>query len=183
MLQLAIRGQLAGLLVVMALGAGARTAEPADPAGKYQLAGTAHVSVSPFPTQEYPGEISATLSRRRADAFALRMETRGYACTLPVVVAADGSVAFPERATCPLDVSEPDARGHLEARLRSARGHVGADTLEMDLQLDVKGSVQLKIPSRTIRILGSEIQTPATWTPSALMHGTVSATARGARRL
>ena len=181
-MQLTIRGQFPGLLVVMALGAGARTVDTADPAGKYQLAGTAHVSVSPFPTQEYPGEISATLSRRGADAFALRMETRGYACTLPVVVAADGSVRFPDGATCPLDVSEPDARGHLEARLRTARGHVGADKLEMDLQLDVKGSIQLKIPSKTIRILGSAIQTPATWAPSAPMHGTVSATASGARK-
>ena len=152
--------------------------------GTYSLAGTAHVSVSPFPAHEYPGDLTATLARDPGSGvLSLRLEATGYACTLHVRAESDGSLQFPESATCPLDVSEPNARGHVDTQVRTARGRVRNDRLEISLQLDVSGRVQLKIPSKTIRVLGSEIQTPATWAPSAPVHGTVAASGQGSRKV
>jgi hypothetical protein len=183
MLGLATRGYAAGLLALLGLWSAPSTHGAEDIAGKYEVAGTAHVAISPFPTHDYPGEMTATLSRSRApDALALRLETRGYACTLQVRLASDGSLQFPDGATCPLDVSQPDARGHVDAQLRTARARVVDDRLEMDIRFDVNGSIQLRIPSRTIRILGAEVQTPATWAPSAPVRGTVAANGNGVRK-
>jgi hypothetical protein len=149
--------------------------------GRYPLVGTAHVSVTPFPTHEYPGEVIAILSRTASpETLLLRLEARGYGCTLQVRAGRDGSLQFPDGTTCPLDVAQPDARGHLTAQLRTARGRVVDDRLEMDVQFDVNGSLQLKIPSKTIRVFGKEVQTPAAWAPTPV-HGTVAASGQGSR--
>jgi hypothetical protein len=170
------------LLALVGGGAAPSTSGTERISGKYDVAGTAHVSISPFPVHDYPGELTATLSRSPAPgAFSLRLEARGYACTLPVRAARDGSLQFPDRAACPLDISQSDARGHVDAQLRTARGRVVEDRLEMDLQFDVNGSIQMKIPSRTIRIFGAEIQSPATWAPTAPVHGTIAASGQGPR--
>ena len=151
--------------------------------GTYDVAGTAHVSVLPFPAHDYPGNLTATLSRTAAPgAFSLRIEGRGYGCTLQVRASEDGSLQFPENPTCPLDIAQPDARGHVDAQLRTARGRVVNERLELVLQFDVNGSVEMKIPAKTIHILGSDFQTPATWAPSAPVHGTVAASGQGARK-
>jgi hypothetical protein len=151
--------------------------------GTYDIAGTAHVSVSPFPAHDYPGNLTATLSRTAAPgAFSLRIEGRGYGCTLPVRASEDGSLQFPETATCPLDIAQPDARGHVDAQLRTARGRVANGTLELVLQFDVNGSVQMKIPSKTIHIFGIDFQSPAGWAPTAPVRGTVAASGQGARK-
>lgn len=151
--------------------------------GTYDIAGTAHVSISPFPAHDYPGVIRATLSRAPGSgAYSLRLEARGYGCTVAVQVAPDGSLRFPDDARCPLDIAEPDAHGHVDARLRTGRGRVAGDKLELALQLDVNGSIQMRIPSRTIRIFGTEIQSPATWAPTAPVRGNVSASGQGNRK-
>ena len=152
--------------------------------GTYEVAGTAHVSVSPFPARDFPGEMTATLSRASGPgALSLRLEARGYGCTLQVQAASDGSLQFPVDARCPVDVAQPDARGHLDAQLRTARGRVAGDTLELALQFDVTGSIQMRIPPRTIHILGAEMQSPATWAPAAPVQGTVAASGQGSRKL
>jgi hypothetical protein len=51
----------------------------------------------------------------------------------------------------------------------------------MDLRFDVDGRIQMRIPSRTIRIFGRDIQSPATWAPTAPVHGTVAASGEGQR--
>jgi hypothetical protein len=151
--------------------------------GTYDVAGTVHVSVSPFPAHDYPGELTATLSRTSAPgSFSLRLEARGYACTLPIRAGTDGLLQFPDGASCRLDVAQPEARGHLDAQLRTARARVVDARLEMALEFHVTGSMQLKIPSKTIRVLGAEVQTPATWAPSAPLRGTVAASGRGSRQ-
>ena len=181
--ELPIRGRWAGLLAVLGLALAPRTSGSEDIAGKYKVAGTAHVAISPFPTQDYPGEMTATLSKSSApDAFSLRLEARGYACTLRIRGASDGSLYFPDGAICPFDVSQPDARGHVNAQLRAGRGRVVGTRLEMDLQFEVSGSIQVWIPSRTIRVLGAEFQTPATWAPTAPVRGTAAASGSGARQ-
>jgi hypothetical protein len=183
MLGLAIPGRSAGLLALLGLGLAPPTSGSEDIAGKYKVAGTAHVAISPFPTHDYPGEMSATLSRSSApDAFSLRLEARGYACTLQIRVTSDGLLHFPDGATCPFDVSQPDARGHVNAQLRAARGRIVGTRLEMELRFEVNGSIQLRIPSRTIRVLGAEFQTPATWAPTAPVRGTAAANGSGARQ-
>jgi hypothetical protein len=170
------------VLVALVGAAAARSTEQAI-IGRYDVAGTAHVSISPFPTHDYPGELTATISPTEAPgAFALRLEARGYACTLPVRAGSDGWLQFPTAATCPLDVSQPDARGRVDAQLRTARARVVDNRLEVALQFDVKGSIQLRIPSRTVRVLGAEFQTPATWAPNAPVHGTVAASGQGSRK-
>lgn len=171
------------VLALVAAGAALGTSGPGGIPGTYDVAGTAHVSVSPFPAHDYPGQLTATLSRTpEPGSFSLRIEGRGYGCTLSVRAAADGSLQFPETATCPLDIAQPDARGHVDAQLRTARGQVVNDRLELVLQFDVSGSVQLKIPSRTIHIFGTEVRSPATWAPTAPVHGTVAASGQGARK-
>lgn len=183
MLGLVTLRYLAALLTLLGLLTVPSTSDAEGIPGKYDLAGTAHVSISPFPTHDYPGEMTATLSRSpAAGAFSLRLEAHGYACTLQIRAASDGSLQFPDRATCPLDVSQPDARGHVDAQLRTARARVVDKRLEMDLRFDVTGSIQLRIPSRTIRILGAEFRTSATWAPSAPVHGTVAASGNGIRK-
>ena len=150
--------------------------------GKYELTGTAHVSVSPFPAHDYPGEMTAILSRSPgAGALSLRIEARGYGCTLQVRADQDGALQFPERAACPLDITEPDARGHVEAQLRMGRGRLVHGRLDLAVQFDVSGSIQMRIPSRTVRIFGAEVRSPATWAPPAPVHGTVAASGQGPR--
>ena len=150
--------------------------------GKYDVAGTAHVSISPFPAHDYPGEMTATLSGTPvAGALSLRLEARGYGCTLQVRADQDGSLQFPEGVTCPLDVLQPDARGHVDAQLRMGRGRIVHGRIEMDLQFDVSGRIQMKIPSRTIRIFGRDVQSPETWAPTVPVHGTVAASGQGRR--
>jgi hypothetical protein len=172
----------AAFLALLGAGAAPSTPGPAGISGTYALSGTAHVSVSPFPAQDSPGAMTATLSMTPASgALSLHLEARGYGCTLQVRAAQDGSLQFVEGTTCPLDVNEPEARGHVEARLRTARGQAVDDTLELALEFDVKGSIQVKVPSKTIHIFGADLQTPATWAPSAPVRGTVAASGRGPR--
>jgi hypothetical protein len=151
--------------------------------GKYELAGTAHVSVSPLPAHDYSGEMTATVSRAPgAGALSLRLESRGYGCTLPVRADEEGSLQFPTGATCAIDIAESDAHGHVDAQLRMGRGRLVHGRLELVLQFDVTGSLQMRIPSKTIQVLGSELHTPATWAPSAPVHGTVGASGQGDRQ-
>ena len=151
--------------------------------GTYAMAGKAHVSVSPFPAHDYPGELTAILSRApTSEGLVLRLEASGYGCSLPVRAGGDGVLLFPDRATCPLDVAQPDARGHLDAQLRTARARVLDGRLELALEFEVTGSMQLKIPSKTLRVLGAEVRTPETWAPSAPVHGTVAASGQGSRQ-
>ena len=173
-----------GVVVALVVaGASLGASSPGGISGTYDVAGTAHVSVSPFPAHDYPGQLTATLSRTSGPgAFSLRIEDRGYGCTLPVRVSDDGSLQFPESATCPLDIAQPDARGHVDAQLRMARGRVANGTLELVLQFDVSGSVQVKIPSKTIHVFGTDYRSPATWAPAAPVHGTVAASGQGARK-
>ena len=173
----------AAVLALLGAGAAPSTSSPGGISGTYDVAGTAHVSVAPFPAHDYPGSLTATLSRTPVPgAFSLRIAGRGYGCTLPIQVAEDGSLQFPERGTCPLDIAQPDARGHVDAQLRTARGRVLDDRLELVLEFDVNGSIQMKIPSKTIRIFGTELHSPATWAPTAPVHGTVAASGQGARK-
>ena len=126
--------------------------------------------------------MTATLSGTPvAGALSLRLEARGYGCTLQVRADQDGSLQFPEGVTCPLDVLQPDARGHVDAQLRMGRGRIVHGRIEMDLQFDVSGRIQMKIPSRTIRIFGRDVQSPETWAPTVPVHGTVAASGQGRR--
>jgi len=175
--------RFAAVLALLGAGAAMSASSPGGITGTYDVAGTAHVSVSPFPAHDYPGQLTATLSRTPAPgALSLRIEGRGYSCTLPVRAAEDGSLQFPESPTCPLDIAQPDARGHVDAVLRTARGRVVDDKLELVLEFDVKGSVELKIPSKTIHIFGTDVHSPAGWALAAPVRGTVGASGQGARK-
>ncbi len=174
--------QLVTMLSMLGAAPVPSTSGPGGLAGRYDLAGTAHVSISPFPAQDYPGEMTATLSRASASgSLSLRLEARGYGCTLQVRADQDGALEFPEGATCALDIAQPDARGHVDAQLRMGRGRIVRGRLEVDLRFDVDGRIQMKIPSRTVRIFGRDIQSPATWAPTAPVHGTVAASGQGQR--
>jgi len=174
--------QCATALTIIGAGPVPSTSGAGGIPGRYEVAGTAHVSISPFPAHDYPGEMTATLSRSPGPgALSLRLEAQGYGCTLQVRADQDGSLDFPEGTTCPIEIAQPDARGHVDAQLRMGRGRIVRGRLEMDLQFDVSGRIQMKIPSRTIRIFGKEVQSPETWAPTAPVHGTVAASGQGQR--
>ena len=57
----------------------------------------------------------------------------------------------------------------------------GMELVEINPRFDVDGRIQMKIPSRTVRIFGRDIHSPETWAPTAPVHGTVAASGRGQR--
>lgn len=152
-------------------------------ADTYPLRGTAHVSVSPFPTREEAGELTAVLSKRSAPGrLAIRLESRGYACTFEASMSDDGSIQAPSPATCPVEVAQSDARGHLELRLRSLRGTLRGDTLSLQLELDVSGNLQLHVPATTLRAFGLEVPIAARWAPAVPISGHISGSGSGLRK-
>jgi hypothetical protein len=152
-------------------------------AGTYVLQGRAHVSVSPFPTREAAGEVTAVVSRRSAPrTVGIRLESQGYACSFEASLSDDGSIQGTAPATCSLEVAQPEARGHVELRIQSLRGVLRNDTLELRLEADVRGRLQLHIPATTMRVLGIEVPVSARWAPAVPVSGRVSGSGTGPRQ-
>src|ERR687886_139838 len=72
------------------------------------------------------------------------------ACDLAAQLRAGGDLALEPGQACAVDVAEPDARGHLDARLRSGRGHAGEAALELDLAFDVSGALSTRIAGQGV---------------------------------
>jgi hypothetical protein len=156
---------------------------PATLAVVFVLSGNAHYDVNPFPPGDQSGEIRVTLDKAAAPGHvSVRLESMGYACVLDAARSRDGALAFTTPATCSVDVSDPDARGHVDARLRSGRGTVKGDRLSLELSFDVTGRVSTRIPRTTLNVLGSEVVVPEGWSPDVPIKGTVRSKGSGTRR-
>jgi hypothetical protein len=155
-----------------------------DPAlGSYLLRGSAHVQVAPFPTRDDPGEMKVTVGRTETPRLvSVRLESHGYACTLLASRSANGVLEFSKPARCGSDVRRPDARGHVDARLRSGRGTLRDGRLTLELAFEIRGSVATPIPRTTFRLLDTEFTVPEGWTPGVPLGGSVALSGSGARQ-
>jgi hypothetical protein len=156
---------------------------PVALAAVFLLSGNARVQVAPFPAGDHPGEMRVTLEPTRTKGHvSVRIESRGYACVLDATRSGTGALEFSTPATCPLEVRSPDARGHVDARLRSGRGTVRGDRLSVELQFDVSGRIATRFSRTTFTVLGTEVVVPEGWTPTAPVRGTVTSSGSGTRQ-
>jgi hypothetical protein len=147
------------------------------------LTGNARVQVAPFPAGDHPSEVRVTLDQVRIPGHvSVRLESRGYSCILDAWRSTSGALKFSTPATCPVEVSRPDARGRIEAQLRSGRGMVRDDRLTLDLQFDVNGRIATRIARTTFNVFGAEVVVPEGWTPAAPVRGTVTSSGSGTRQ-
>jgi hypothetical protein len=114
--------------------------------------------------------------------LSVRLESRGYACILDAARSRSGELAFSPTASCPVDVRQPDARGHVDARLRSGHGTVRDGWLTLDLRFDLAGSISTRVDPRTFRLLQAEFAVAEGWTPAVPIRVTVTSSGSGARR-
>jgi hypothetical protein len=157
--------------------------QPAALAAVFVLTGSAHVQVAPFPPGDHPGEMRVIVDQARTPGHvSVRLESRGYSCVLDASRSGGGALEFTTPATCPVDVARPDARGRIDARLRSGRGTVRDDRLTLDLQFDVNGRIATRIPRTSFTVLGTEFVVPEGWTPAAPVRGTVTSSGSGTRQ-
>jgi hypothetical protein len=149
----------------------------------FVLTGNAHVQVAPFPAGDHPGEMRVTLDESRTPGHvSVRVESRGYSCVLDASRSGSGSLEFSTPATCPVEVSRPDARGRIDARLRSGRGTVRDGRLTLELQFDVSGRIATRYSRTRFMVLGTEVVVPEGWTPAAPVRGTVTSSGSGTRQ-
>jgi hypothetical protein len=150
--------------------------------GIFLVRGSAHVQVSPFPTHDQPGDMRVTIERTRTPGrLSLRLTTRGHSCVVGATRAASGALDFPAPASCRIDVKDPDARGTVEARLRSGRGSLGGEKLSLELEFEVSGSVATRLPRALLEMLGPGVGGPDGFSPPVPVSGTVVARASGGR--
>jgi hypothetical protein len=149
----------------------------------FVLTGNAHVQVAPFPAGDHPGEMRVTLTGARTPGHvSVRLESRGYSCVLDASRSGSGALEFSTPATCPVEVSRPDARGRIDAQLRSGRGTVRDGRLTLELQFDVSGRIATRIARTSFMVLGTEVVVPGGWTPAAPIRGTVTSSGSGTRQ-
>jgi hypothetical protein len=156
---------------------------PATLAAVFVLRGSAHVDVAPLPAGDHPSEMRVTITpAARPDLVSVKLESTGHACTFEARRSRDGVLEFSTPATCAVDVSRREARGHIDAQLRSGRGTIRGDRLTLDLRFDVSGRMATRIPRTSMNVLGAEFVVPEGWTPSAPVRGTVTSHASGSQQ-
>ena len=151
--------------------------------GTYLVRGRADVQVSPFPSSNQPGDMTVTLGRSRTPGrVSVKIEARGYSCALEAGRSSSGALDLVTPATCSLVIRDPDARGHVDARLRSGRVTVRDGTLSLDLRFDVDGKVSTRVARTRFTLFDTEFTVPESWTPSVPLRGSVSSKGSGARK-
>jgi hypothetical protein len=116
--------------------------------------------------------------RSAGGTLRFRLASMGQACELAASRADDGTLAFEGGQRCAFDLADPDARGHVEARLRAGGGRLRDRHLSLDLAFDTSGAVALRtVPG--VQMLGVEVS--STWTPEISVNGGASVRAEGDR--
>jgi len=170
---------VAAWVIVSALAADAQDAG----FGTYRLVGHARVQVSPFPMQDQPGDVKATVEPTgEAGRVSVRLESQGYTCVLTASRTKGSALEFSTPAHCAVDVREPDARGRVDARLRSGHGSLRDGRLALELVFDVSGNVATRMARPRLNLFGADVVVPEGWTPAVPVSGTVSSSASGQRR-
>lgn len=164
----------AGFLLAATMAAASPSGRDDAVYGTYRVRGRADVQVSPFPSSEQPGDMTVTLGRSRTPGrVAVGIEARGYACALEADRSPSGVLELVTPATCALEFRETDARGRVDARLRSGRGVVRDGRLSLELRFDVSGKVSTRVPRTRFTLLETEFTMPESWTPSVPLRGSV----------
>jgi hypothetical protein len=175
------RAGAAGAALALAAGASlALAAVPGDDgvAGTYRLRGTARVDAAAPLGRNIESRGDAVVRAAAAGAVRLRLVSLGHACELAASRAADGALAFAAGQRCAFDLDDPDARGHVEARLRAGSGRLRDRHLSLDLAFDLSGAVAIRTVER-VQVLGMEI--PSSWTPDLPVSGPAAVRAEGDR--
>jgi hypothetical protein len=164
---------------------GARGGDAASPtsvaSGRYVLRGTVRANTSLLPTREEAVEVLALVAAGDTQHdVRLHLRARGHACELRARVSRGGALALEPGQTCRIELDEPDARGHVDARLRSGSGRLDARSLSLDVAWDLAGSVSTQ-PGARVAVPGTSIEVPLPATPAVPVRGTVEAEATGTR--
>jgi hypothetical protein len=151
--------------------------------GTYQVRGRADVQVSPLPASNQPGDMTVTLGRSRTPGrVSVGIEARGYTCALEASRSSSGAIDLLTPATCALEIRDPDARGHVDARLRSGRGTLRDGRLSLELRFDVDGKVSTRVARTRFSLFDVEYEVPEGWTPSVPVRGSVTSRGSGPRK-
>jgi hypothetical protein len=172
-------------LATAALALSAATVGLASPAdalrGTYRLSGTARVDAGPVLSRQVEARADAILSPGGGPrGVRARLLSQGHACELAATVGEGGALAFEAGQRCAFDVRDSDARGHVEARLRSGRGRAEGRKLSLDLTFELSGALSLRTGER-IEVMGRTVELPAAWTPELPLSGEARTVAEGAR--
>jgi len=150
--------------------------------GVYLLVGRAHVQVSPFSAGDHPVDMRVTVERAPSPGgVSLRLESRGHVCVLGASRSGSGVLELRTPASCIVEVSEPDARGRVNAQLRSGHGTLRGGRLTLVLRFDVGGDIAARVARTTFTLLQAEFTVPEGWTPALPVSGTITGTGSGAR--
>jgi hypothetical protein len=172
------------LVLAIGFGPSALGSSPVDGAlGGYLLNAISQVRVSPFPASEQSSEVRVILERATTPGHvSVRLESRGYTCVLDAARSRSGDLEFSKPASCPVEVRRTDARGRIDAQLRSGQGKVRDGRLTLDLRFDVSGSISTRVSGRTFTLFQAEFTFPEGWTPAVPIRGTVTSGGSGARQ-
>ncbi len=174
---------LAGLACVAASGGTAPMAQarPPEALGTYRLAGTARIAAGAALDRTVPVHADALLLPGAGPRDLLvRLGAEGASCDLMARLDDGGTLSFAPPQRCDVALRGPDARGHVDARLRSGRGRLRDDQLELETSWDLDGTVSFRSGGR-VQVLGSELVLPSGWTPELPVQGRAQASASGRR--
>lgn len=176
-----------GTAVVEPARARAATARPDQAvtavAGRYALHATARVRANPVVDRELETDGDVEIRPGRASGVVqLRVSAEGYACELAARAGERGELVLEPGQRCSFDVAEPEVRGHVDARLVSARGRVQGDELVLELSWELSGSLSLLVTGRRIELMGRAIEVPDAWAPHLPLRGTADTAGRGSRK-
>jgi hypothetical protein len=168
----------------LALGAVVTAAAPRGAGaihGTYRLSGTARVDAGPILSRNVETRADAVLSPGRGSrAVRARLVAEGHACELAATLGDGGALTFDPGQRCTFEVRDPDARGRVEARLRSGQGRCEGGKLALDLTFELTGALSVRTAQR-VEVMGSSVELPAAWTPELPLRGEARTVAEGKR--
>lgn len=177
-------GALLAITALALAGASPAAPEPSPAAqvrGLYRVHGTMRIAAGPPLDRSSEAHADVTLEPGAGPRdLRVRVASQGYACDLAGRLAEDGALDLAPGQRCTLELRPPDARGRVEGTLRSGRGRVRDDRIELDLTADVSGTVSLHAGGR-VQVLGKRVDLPEGWTPATPVHGEAQASVQGSR--
>jgi len=177
---IAARGLAPAAMVLAALAAAAAAPSGERIDGTYRLSGTTRIDAGAALSQEIETRADAVLRAGPQSAVRARLAAQGHACELAATIGEGGALAFEAGQRCVLDLRDPEASGHVEARLRAGRGRLRDRRLSLDLTWDLSGAVSLRTAQR-VQVLGKDVELPAAWAPEIPVRGEAHARAEGDR--
>jgi hypothetical protein len=161
----------------------ARPAARAEYLGAWLLEARTRVRAAPVVDEEVATDAELVVREGKEEGLLLLdARAEGYGCVVEARIAGDGTLELRSGQRCPVDLDEPDARGSVEARLRAGRGRLRDGALELELDLELSGSVSARVDGGTVSVMGREIVIPDTWAPSLPLRGSAEVRGVGRRR-